>query len=180
MSYCKYCRGREEDDLHKVYHDQEYGFPVKDDDQLFERLVLEINQAGLSWEIVLKKRKSFNEAYNSFVIDEVAAYSEDKIVELLGNSGIVRHRKKIEAAIFNANKIREIQADFGSFHDWLESQNLTSSEDWVKLFRRTFKFVGKEIVEEFLMSTGFLPGAHEKDCPVYGQILVQEPKWSRL
>ena len=177
MSYCRFCIDRGLNDHHRMYHDNAYGFPIDDDNELFGRLILEINQAGLSWDIVLKKQHSFREAYDGFDIERVAAYSEEKVLELMSNPGVIRNRRKIEAAIHNARKIIELSVDYGSFLKWLNVQNCSTSEEWVKLFKRTFKFVGKEIVEEFLMSTGFLPGAHEESCPVYHRIIELKPKW---
>jgi DNA-3-methyladenine glycosylase I len=180
MSYCIYCAGREENDLHRRYHDLRYGFPIEDDNELFGRLILEINQAGLSWDTILKKEKNFREAFDDFNIDRIAVYSEAKVEELLQNTGIIRNRLKVLAVIYNAQRIKFIQKENGSFLDWLESRNERTIEDWVKLFKRTFKFVGKDIVEEFLMSTGFLSGAHLVDCPIYERIVEFKPKWSRI
>ncbi len=180
MSYCKYCAERDEKDLHRLYHDLRYGFPVEDDNELFGRLILEINQAGLSWDTILKKEQNFRMAFDGFIVDRIAAYNDQKMEELLQNKGIIRNRLKISAVIYNARQIKSIQRDHGSFLLWLESRNERSSEDWVKLFKRTFKFVGKDIVEEFLMSTGFLKGAHSEQCPIYHQIVELKPKWSRI
>ena len=94
--------------LHGPYHDKEYGFPVLEDSVLFERLILEINQAGLSWLTILKKRKTINEAYNKFNIDEVASYEEVDMKRLLSDPGVIRNRLKISAAIYNAKQIKII------------------------------------------------------------------------
>lgn len=161
--YCDIAPGHP---YHGPYHENEYGFPLRDDDQLFERLCLEIFQAGLSWLIVLKKREQMREAFDGFALKTVVNYQEDKIAELLGNSGIVRHRGKIEAIIENARRILVIQKEYGSFADWLDRQTAKDKVEWVKLFKKTFKFTGGEIVGEFLMSIGKLPGAHRADCPV--------------
>ncbi len=177
MSYCRFCTDRALEDHHRIYHDNAYGFPIHEDNELFGRLILEINQAGLSWDIILKKQDSFRQAYDGFEIEKVATYSEEKILELMSDPGVIRNRRKIEATIHNAQKIIELSADHGSFLEWLNVQNCSTSHEWVKLFRRTFKFVGKEIVEEFLMSTGFLPGAREESCPVYKRIIELKPKW---
>jgi len=163
--------------LHKAYHDNYYGFPIHDDNELFCRLVLEINQAGLSWEIVLKKEATFREAYDNFDLQKVAAYTEADRERLLANPGIIRNRLKINAAIENARTILELQQEHGSFEQWLQLQHPKTKEEWVKLFKKTFRFTGGEIVNEFLMSTGYLPGAHTKDCPVYDQVLLANPAW---
>ncbi len=174
--YCDLAPGHP---FHGPYHDHEYGFPVADDDALFERLVLEINQAGLSWLTVLKKREAFQAAFDGFAIDRVAAYGEAERERLLGDAGIIRNRLKVEAAIHNAGVIRAMRAEHGSFRAWLEHHHPLGHADWVKLFKRTFRFTGPEIVGEFLMSTGYLPGAHRDDCPVQARILAAEPAWAR-
>jgi len=161
--YCDIAPGHP---YHGPYHENEYGFPLRDDDQLFERLCLEIFQAGLSWLIVLKKRDQMREAFDGFALNIVAHYTDEKIAELLGNPGVVRHRGKIEAIIENARRILVIQREFGSFADWLDRQQAIDKADWVKIFKKTFKFTGGEIVGEFLMSIGKLSGAHRPDCPV--------------
>lgn len=180
MSYCSYCEGMSDDNVHKVYHDNHYGFPINDDDELFGRLILEINQAGLSWETILKKENNFREAYDRFSIDKVADYSVAEIDTLLNDKGIIRNKLKINAAIYNAQKIQELRIEFGSFGGWLDHHHPLEIEQWTKLFRKTFKFVGGEIVNEFLMSTGYLHGAHEKSCPIFDKILVEKPKWYML
>ncbi len=163
--------------LHKNYHDHHYGFPIHDDNELFGRLVMEINQAGLSWETILKKEEHFRRAYDHFDIQKVAAYSKEKVEELLSDPGIIRNRLKVNAAIANARTIIDLQKQFGSFEEWLTHHHPKSKAEWVKLFRKTFKFTGGEIVNEFLMSTGYLPGAHIGTCPVYHKIMDQSPMW---
>lgn len=180
MSYCRYCEGLENENVHRVYHDQYYGFPIEDDNELFGRLILEINQAGLSWETILKKEKAFRLAYDDFNIDKVSVYGEKEVDRLLSDSGIIRNRLKVNAAIYNAQKILELREDYGSFGGWLNAHHPLNREEWTKLFKKTFKFVGGEIVNEFLMSTGYLPGAHEKNCPIFDKILLQKPKWYTL
>ncbi|MET0622286.1 MAG: DNA-3-methyladenine glycosylase I [Pyrinomonadaceae bacterium] len=174
-TYCDYAPG---DPLHKPYHDEEYGFPVADDATLFERLVLEINQAGLSWATILRKREAFRRAYGGFDVDAVAAYGESDRARLLGDAGIVRNRLKVNAAVENARRIAGLRAEFGSFKGWLERHHPLAKEEWVRLFKKTFLFTGGEIVGEFLMSTGYLPGAHRESCPVYKKILASDPPWA--
>ncbi|MDE2728751.1 MAG: DNA-3-methyladenine glycosylase I [Gemmatimonadota bacterium] len=152
-----------------AYHDDEYGFPLSRDDDFFERLVLEINQAGLSWLTVLKKRKALREAFEGFDVDRVAAYGDEDRARLLGDAGIIRNRLKIDAAIQNARVIREIRAEHGSFAAWLNGQTCTTLDEWVAVFRKTFRFMGPEIVGEFLMSTGYLPIHHDPECFLAGQ-----------
>ena len=167
----------EKKSIHQHYHDHYYGFPIHDDNELFGRLLMEINQAGLSWETILKKEVSFRKAYSNFDIKKIAAYKEKDIERLLGDAGIIRNRLKINAAIENAKTILKLQKDFGSFEKWLEVEYPKTKEEWVKLFKKTFKFTGGEIVNEFLMSIGFLHGAHAKDCPVYEQVITAKPLW---
>ncbi len=163
--------------LHKNYHDKLYGFTIEDDDELFCRLVLEINQAGLSWETILKKEIFFRKAYANFKIKKVAAFTEADKERLLADAGIIRNRLKINAAIENAKAILLLQKEFGSFQNWLAFHHPKPIEAWVKLFKHTFKFTGGEIVNEFLMSIGYLPGAHSADCSIYKTVLKQQPHW---
>jgi DNA-3-methyladenine glycosylase I len=174
-----YCLAAPGHPLHGPYHDREYGFPAEDEAVLFERLVLEINQAGLSWLTILKKREAFRMALCGFDVDRVAAFDGADIARLLADPGIVRNRLKIEAVIANARRIRELRASLGSFHIWLMAHHPGPLDDWTRLFRKNFRFTGGLIVGEFLMSLGFLPGAHQPDCPVYARILAAAPPWTR-
>jgi DNA-3-methyladenine glycosylase I len=179
MSYCDYCARPDADPLHRAYHDTEYGFPARDDAVLFERLVLEINQAGLSWLTILRKRPAFALAYDGFAIDRVAAYGEADRARLLGDAGIVRNRRKIDAAIENARRLAAIRGSHRSVAGWLDAHHPLPLEDWVRLFKRTFVFTGGEIVREFLGSLGYLPGWHEPGCPVGETIRALDPPWMR-
>lgn len=172
--YCDVAPGHP---YHGPYHDQEYGFPSRDDRELFERLVLEINQAGLSWLTVLKKREAFRRAYEGFDIDRIAAYGETDRERLLADASIIRNRRKIDAVIANAQRVCELREQYGSFAAWLDAQHPLSHAEWTQLFRRTFRFTGSEIVKEFLMSLGYLPGAHRPECPVYSRVLAANPAW---
>ena len=176
MSYCIAAVGHP---VHGPYHDDEYGFPLRGDDALFERLVLEINQAGLSWLTILKKKDAFHAAYDGFDIDVVAAYDDDDRSRLLGDTGIIRNRLKIDAAIENARRIQQIRTSHGSFEAWLDAHHPLPKAEWVKLFKRTFRFTGGEITGEFLMSTGYLPGAHRSTCPVYARVLEAGAAFAR-
>jgi DNA-3-methyladenine glycosylase I len=178
-TYCEYVLNKGKDTVHRHYHDTEYGYPIHNDDLLFARLVLEINQAGLSWETILKKKDNFFKAFDDFKIDKVARYSEKRKEKLMNDAGIIRNRLKIEAAIHNAKCIQQIQKEHGSFRNWLDLHHPKIKEDWVKLFKQTFRFTGGEIVNEFLMSTGYLPGAHAVTCPVYKKVLMQDPPWRK-
>jgi DNA-3-methyladenine glycosylase I len=177
-TYCDYCISHPEDTHNKAYHDTEYGFPLQDDNLLFERLILEINQAGLSWITILKKADNFRAAYDQFDIDKIAAYEEADRLRLLNDPGIIRNRLKINAAIENARRIQGLRAEYGSFKGWLDHQHPQTLEGWVKIFKRNFVFTGGEIVNEFLVSTGYLPGAHTPDCPVFELVLSQQPAWN--
>lgn len=174
-----YCDSAPGHPFHGPYHDKEYGFPLKDDDALFERLSLEIMQAGLSWLIVLKKRPALVEAFHGFSIAKVARYKDKDTARLLADAGIIRNRLKIAAIIENAKRLQVIQKNHGSFADWIEAQHPLSKDEWTKLFRSVFKFMGGEVVNEFLMSIGYLPGAHRSDCPVQDRIARKKPAWMR-
>ena len=156
--------------VNKNYHDNHYGFKIENDDELFCRMVLEINQAGLSWNLILHKEQNFRKAYSNFIVKKVAAYNEKDIERLLNDAGIIRNRLKINAAIHNANAIITLQRLHGSFKEWIDINHPKEKEEWVKLFKKTFKFMGGEIVGEFLMSTGYIAGAHDNDCVVYKKL----------
>ena len=161
--------------LHKNYHDNHYGFPIHDDNELFGRLILEMNQAGLSWETILKKESGFRKAYHQFNIKKIANYTEKDRERLLNDAGIIRNKLKINAAIENAKTILGLQKEYGSFEKWLEAHHPKTKEEWVKLFKKTFKFTGGEIVNEFLMSIGILPGAHDANCKILKKIATHQP-----
>lgn len=174
MTYCEYIDtvGGEAQALHREYHDKHYGFPVYDDNLLFERLMFEINQAGLNWILILRKQHNFRRAFDNYNIEKVASFGDEDVLRLMNDEGIIRNRLKIKAAIDNANIILQIRKENGSFKRWLDDHALINSslEDWTRLFKKTFRFTGSEIVKEFLVSTGYLPGAHSPDCPVYKKI----------
>jgi DNA-3-methyladenine glycosylase I len=179
MTYCQYISTLREGEqqLHKAYHDHQYGFPIAEDDELFGRLILEINQAGLSWITILKKQDNFRRVYDGFSIKKIARYSEQDFERLMNDAGIIRNRLKIRAAIHNAQVIEGFQKEHGSFGIWLDSHLGKTKEEWTKLFKKTFRFTGGEIVNEFLVSTGYLPGAHEEGCPVYEKVRTNAPPW---
>ncbi len=176
MSYCDAAPGHP---LHGPYHDTEYGFPAADERVLFERLALEINQAGLSWLLMLKKRAGFNAAFHGFDVDRVAGYGEDDVARLLADANIIRNRLKIAAVIENARRIVALRDSHGGFAAWLAAHHPRDKAEWVKLFKKTFKFTGGEVTGEFLMSIGYLPGAHAPHCPVGARILALDPPWAR-
>ena len=175
-SYCEVAPGHP---VHGAYHDREYGFPQREEAVLFERLALEIMQAGLSWEIVLKRRAGLNRAFAGFAVDRVAAMDAADTARLLADPGIIRNRLKVAALIENARRVRALRASHGGFAGWLDAHHPRAKADWVKLFRTTFVFTGGEIVGEFLMSLGYLPGAHAPECPVAARIAAIGPPWAR-
>lgn len=180
MSYCSFANALPSGstDPNKHYHDHEYGFPLEDDNALFGRLLLEINQAGLSWTLMLKKQENFRASYSGFEIAQVAAYDDGERARLLADAGIVRNRLKINATIHNAQQILRLQHEYGSFKAWLDAQHPLPLPQWIKTFKKQqFKFIGGEIIGEFLMSCGYLPGAHSPDCPIYSRILAANPPW---
>jgi len=176
MSYCDIAPGHP---FHGPYHEDEYGFPIADDNALFERLVLEINQAGLSWLTILKKRDNFRSAFANFDIDRVARFTDKRRERLLNDAGIIRNRLKIDAAIENARRIIQLRKSHGGFAAWLDAHHPRSKDEWVRLFKKTFVFTGGEITGSFLLSCGYLAGAHDETCPVYAKIAKLKPAWMR-
>jgi DNA-3-methyladenine glycosylase I len=189
-SYCDVSAGHE---WHEPYHDTEYGFPLAGDAELFERLILEINQAGLSWLTILRKRQAFRTAYRGFDPDRVARFGARDVKRLMENPGIIRNRLKVDAAIANAKTVVALRKSHGSFAGWLDGSQWVeearrqrgnearqrTKPEWIALFKKTFRFTGGEIVGEFLLSTGYLPGAHRVSCPVYARIVERKPPWMR-
>lgn len=164
------------EDIYVKYHDEEWGVPTHDDRELFEFLVLESFQAGLSWITILKKRENFKEAFDNFDIVKIANYDDAKINELRENEGIIRHKGKIASAINNAQIFIEIQKEFGSFdeyiwaftdgkiikHEYLTESDLSSkiSKD---LKKRGMKFVGPTIIYSYLEAVGIIDN-HQENC----------------
>jgi DNA-3-methyladenine glycosylase I len=175
-----YCLAAPAHPVHAPYHDLEYGFPSSNERVLFERLILEINQAGLSWLTILNKRAALRAAFADFDVDQVAAFGSNDVGRLLNDAGIVRNRLKIEAAIDNARRIQALRQSHGSVAAWIDAHQPRSLADWTKLFRATFRLTGGLIVNEFLVSLGYLPGAHIADCPIYSRIVAMSPPWTRV
>ncbi|MEI5992609.1 DNA-3-methyladenine glycosylase I [Candidatus Enterococcus mansonii] len=184
----KRCSWAETNGKMKEYHDKIWGVPVYEDRRLFRKLILDINQAGLSWQTILNKEEAFDRAYDFFDIEKVAAYDEKKIEELLMNKGIIRNRKKIEAAIHNANKVLELQREFGSFSHYLwqfngknvmrnayeiqekiPTTNELSDRISNDLKRRGFKFIGSTIIYAFLEAVGLI-NDHVTTCFRYKEL----------
>ena len=177
MKRCKWCN--ENNSLYVYYHDKEWGVLNTNDKYLFEMLILESFQAGLSWECILNKRLSFKEAYDNFDIEKVINYDDKKIDELLQNKGIIRNKLKIKMSINNAKIFKEIQTEFGSFSNYLNSftkgkiiyeLNLTHSklsDDISKnLMSRGMKFVGTTIIYSYLQAIGIIY-SHDRECFKY-------------
>ena len=175
-TYCAFCAGNP---VHGPYHDHEHGFPSQDEAVLFERLCMEIMQAGLSWDTILRRRATMRAAFEGYSVDRIAAYGPADQARLLADPGIIRNRLKVEAIIANAQTVQALRQSHGGFHAWLAAHHPLDKPAWVKLFRRTFRFTGGEIVGEFLMSLGWLPGAHAPDCPAFARIAALAPPWQR-
>ncbi len=182
---CTWCG---DDPLYIKYHDQEWGVPVKDDDKLFEFLILETFQAGLSWITVLRKRENFRKAFDNFDYKKIAQYSEEKKEKLLQDKGIIRNRLKIKATICNAISFMEVQKEFGSFSNyiWSFTNHKVVKNAWKKhtdapastplseaiskdLKKRGFKFVGATVIYAHLQATGMV-NDHIVDCFRYKQV----------
>ena len=176
------------DELYIKYHDEEWGVPVHDDRKHFEFLVLEINQAGLSWKTVLRKRDHYRKVYDDFNPVKIARYDDGKITQLLNDAGIIRNRKKIEASIHNAKRLIEIQKEFGSFdkYIWNFVNNKPLVNSWKcdsdipartelsdavsnDLKKRGFKFIGSTIIYAHLQAVGIV-NDHITDCFRYKQL----------
>lgn len=174
MKRCKWCNLN--NPLYIEYHDKEWGIPNFDDKYLFEMLLLESFQAGLSWECILNKTKYFKKAYENFDIDKIINFDERKIKELLSNDKIIRNKLKINASINNAKIFKNIQNEYGSFYKYLltftknkilKETNKTTNDlsDSISkdLIKRGMKFVGSTIIYSYLQATGFIY-SHEKEC----------------
>jgi DNA-3-methyladenine glycosylase I len=160
----KRCAWAESDPLLREYHDHEYGSIAHDDRSLFEHLCLEMFQAGLSWLTILRKREAFRRAFGGFEPATVAAYGDADRARLMDDAGIVRNRLKVDAAIHNAGVVLRLVDEHGSFANWLDGQGQLDRDGWVRLFKKTFRFTGGEITNEFCMSAGYLPIAHDPGC----------------
>ena len=182
---CGWCIG---DELYEAYHDKEWGVPVKDDHTLFEFLILETFQAGLSWITILRKRENFRKAFDQFDYTKIAEYQEEKVQELLQNAGIIRNKLKIRATISNAKAFIQVQKEFGSFskyiwdfvdgkpiknriEDYKSGPSKTELSDQISkdLKKRGFKFVGSTVVYAHMQATGMV-NDHEISCFRYEQV----------
>ena len=177
MSYCSDVNSGKLNYYHKYYHDNIYGFPAKTEKELFGRLVLEINQAGLSWDIILKKEKGIKNAYRDYSFFKIAEFNNNDIQRILNDNEVIRMKRKIEAIIYNAKKIVSITEKHNSFKRFLDMHHPLPLSGWLSVLKNEFKFVGKEICREFLISAGYLKGAHEKSCPIYKKVIKENPMW---
>jgi DNA-3-methyladenine glycosylase I len=179
------CSWAQKDEIMAKYHDAEWGRPLHDDQKLFEFLILEGMQAGLSWITILKKREAFRQAYENFEVRKVAAFDQSKVEELMNNAGIIRNRLKIEASINNARRFLEVVDEFGSFdkyiwsfvnhqpviNQWTQLSNIpakTELSDIIStdLRKRGFKFVGSTVVYSHMQATGMI-NDHLVSCPCH-------------
>ena len=175
----KRCKWVNTDNIYIKYHDEEWGVPKHDDQEIFEMLILESFQSGLSWITILKKRENLREAFDDFDYEKISEYDEEKIEELLKDEGIIRHRGKIEAAINNAKIFIKIQKEFGSFDEYIwnftdnkiikaeyETESDLSKKISKDLKKKGMKFVGPKIIYSFLEAIGIIDN-HEKKCFKY-------------
>ena len=182
MTQCNRCSWAGDDPIYIDYHDTQWGIPVHDDQKLFEFLILEGAQAGLSWITILKKRNNYQKAYNQFQVEKVARYSTKKIQSLLANPGIVRNKLKIQSSITNAQAFIDIQNEFGSFdyYLWRFVNGMPIQNNWkthshipvttkesdalsLDLKKRGFKFVGSTICYAYMQAVGMV-NDHVTDC----------------
>lgn len=182
---CSWCKGNA---LYEKYHDTEWGVPIKEDNKLFEFLILETFQAGLSWITILRKRENFRAALDNFNYQKIAIYDEDKIASLLQNEGIVRNKLKIRATVTNAQAFMKIQKEFNSFSTYIwgfvnhkpiknkvkhykEAPANTALSDTISkdLKKRGFKFVGSTVMYAHLQATGMV-NDHELNCFRYDEV----------
>lgn len=182
---CGWCLG---DPLYEAYHDEEWGVPVRDDDTLFEFLILETFQAGLSWITILRKRENFRKAFDNFNYRKIARYDQSKIDELLQNAGIIRNKLKVKATVTNAQAFMTIQKEFGSFSNYIwafvndtpiknsfdnyrnaPAYTPLSDEISKDLKKRGFKFVGSTVIYAHMQATGMV-NDHEVNCFRYEEV----------
>jgi len=177
MNRCKWCNMK--NPVYIEYHDNEWCQPNFDDHYLYEMLILESFQAGLSWECILNKRENFRKAYDNFALEKVCAYDDTKVEFLLKDAGIVRNRRKVTASIKNSRIFRDIVAEYGTFYDYLkiftqgqtiyeinETTNALSDVISKDLRKRGMAFVGSTIIYSYLQAIGVIY-SHDKECFMY-------------
>lgn len=178
----------EQSELYCSYHDEEWGTPIRDDTKMYELFLLELFQAGLSWITILKKRESFRAAFDGFDVERIARYDETKIQALLQNASIIRSRRKIEGAIFNARAVLEIQREYGSFCNYLwnfsggkvvlnpnegfRTTSPLSDQITADMKRRGMKYAGSVTIYSFLQAAGIV-NDHEHTCFRYSELRTE-------
>ena len=177
---CKWCNLK--NPIYVKYHDFEWCVPSFKDDYLYEMLILESFQAGLSWECILNKRENFRKAYDNFDLEKVVCYGEDKVKELLEDKGIIRNKYKVKASINNSKIFKDISKEYGGFYNYIKSfsggkiiyendktTNVLSDKISADLQKRGMKFVGSVIIYSYLQAIGVI-SSHEKDCFLYQEV----------
>ena len=148
-NYCTFAQNLPKDNLHRIYHDTEYGFNCSSDNQLFEKLVLEIQQAGLSWSVILSKREYIRKAYSNFDISIVSKYNEHEVKLMMKNKNIIRNFLKINATIYNAKQILNIRKEYSSFKKWLDHHLHFNINEWTELFKKHLNSLDQKSPKNF-------------------------------
>jgi len=176
--YCDWCRSGNSTDIHIHHHDHEHGIPPVSDSQLFSRLCYEVLQAGLSWDIILKRRAGLHDVWHDFDVSTVARLSDEDLVVITADVRNIRHSQKAHAIRHNAQAFEKLAMEHGSARAWLYGLGETDPKVWQKLFKERFKFTGATIQDEFLMGTGVRIGAHAEECPRYAAALAAGAPWA--
>ena len=176
--YCDWCRSGNATDIHIHHHDLEHGIPPDNDNQLFSRLCYEVLQAGLSWDIILKRRDGLHAVWHDFDVQTIARLSDEDIAVIASDVRNIRHGQKAFAIRHNAQAFEALAMEHGSARAWLYGLGETDPKVWQKLFKARFKFTGATIQDEFLMGTGVRIGAHGEECPRYAVALAAGAPWA--
>ena len=176
--YCDWCRSGTASDIHIHHHDLEHGIPPTSDNQLFSRLCYEVLQAGLSWEIILKRRAGLDAVWHDFDVQIIAGLSDAELAEITTDARNIRHMLKAVAIRHNARTFELLAMEHGSARAWLYGLGETDSKVWQNLFKTHFKITGATIQDEFLMGTGVRIGAHAEECPRYAAALAAGAPWA--
>ncbi len=176
--YCDWCRSGNATEIHIHHHDLEHGIPPDTDNQLFSRLCYEVLQAGLSWDIILKRRDGLHAVWHDFDVPTIARLSDDDLSVIAADVRNIRHGQKAVAIRHNAQAFEDLAMEHGSARAWLYGLGETDAKVWQKLFKTHFKFTGATIQDEFLMGTGVRVGAHAEECPRYAAALAAGAPWA--
>ena len=176
--YCDWCRSGNATEIHIHHHDLEHGIPPDNDNQLFSRLCYEVLQAGLSWDIILKRRDGLHAVWHDFDVPTIARLSDEEIAVITADVRNIRHGQKAFAIRHNAQAFEALAMAHGSARAWLYGLGEPDSKVWQKLFKTHFKFTGATIQDEFLMGTGVRIGAHAEECPRYAVALAAGAPWA--